>query len=106
MTFLFGAITVVCFFGSLSIVFPNIHWRDMTYFFRENKKEYLRFSNQFSGKYLLVLGCISLIHFIISFFVTFNISKIFVFSIFFTCLIIGRICLEVAWRNYVKQVML
>lgn len=103
MKFVFGAITVVCFLGSLSLVFPNVFWRDITYFFRNNKDEYLRFSNLFIGKCYFILGCCSLVFLILSFFIEFRLNKIFVLFIFFICLGIGRVWLEVAWKKHVRQ---
>lgn len=103
MKFIFGAITIVCLFGCLSLVFPNVLWRDITYFFRENKEEYLQFSNRFRGKYYFILGCVSLALFILSFFVNLNLNTVLVLSIFFISLITGRIFLEIGWSNQIKK---
>ena len=106
MRFILIAITVVCLFGSLSILTPTTLWNDFTYFFRKNKTDYLKFSNKFRVKFYLVLGLISLFVLILTFFVDFKLSPLSIFAVFFICLIIGRICLEILWRHQSKKLIL
>lgn len=103
MNIMFGGIALVCLFGSLSMFTPNLMWNDPTYFFRENKSEYLKFSNIFRGKYYLVIGIVSLVCFIISFFIKLNIHYGLIFTLFLICLLIGRIILEVKWNKHIGK---
>lgn len=99
MRWILGAITVVCLFGSLSRLTPNVMWNDPTYFFRQNKSGYLKFSNTFRGTYLLMIGSVSLLLFLLSFFMTIPLTDGSLFLIFLMCVLVGRLALEWKWRR-------
>lgn len=103
MNMMLGGIALACLFGSLSVFTPNLMWNDPTYFFRENKSEYLKFGNTFRGKYYFIIGIVSLLLFILSIFVKINIHYGFIFTIFLICLFIGRIALEIKWNKYMDK---
>lgn len=64
LQFLLIGFCTVGFFGSLSLFTPNTLWNDLTYFFRKDKKAYLKYSNRFHGKGYLAMGVSSLVFFI------------------------------------------
>lgn len=103
MKWLFIVITIVSLFGSLSRFTPNIPWKDVFYFFRKEKKEYLKFSNVFRGNYLLVSGLVSLMFSILSFFINFKINNNYIFLIFFVYVIIAESILQMKWNNRLKH---
>lgn len=103
MKWMFIAITVVSLFGSLSRFTPNTPWKDVFYFFRKDKKEYLKFSNVFRGNYLLISGLVSLIFSILSFFINFEINNSYIFLSFFVYVIIAESILQIKWNNHLKH---
>lgn len=99
MRFALIAITIMGLFGSLSLFTPKMMWNDFSYFFRKNKAEYLAFSNQFRGKFLLLLAIISFTLFVLSFVLDYNIKSSFVFIVFLAYILIAHILLEIKWRK-------
>ena len=106
MKWLFVGIMIFGLFGSLSRFTPNILWKDASYFFRKDKKGYLKFSNIFRGNYLLILGIFSLIFSILSFFISFNITNEQIFIIFIFYLIIAESILQIKWIRLSKLTMI
>lgn len=105
MRWIFVGIMVFGLFGSLSRFTPNTIWSDTTYFFRKNKKDYLKFSNIFRGNYLLILGLISLIFSIISLFITIKIKDESIFILFIIYLVGAESILQLKWNSYLKHEM-
>jgi len=102
MNLVLGGAALVCFFGSLSFFTPKVSWKDLTVYIRENKQEYLAFSNKFRGRYLFFFGCFFLLLFLINLFVTFKVSPVLVFFsfLFLFLLAIARIILEIKWQKF------
>ncbi|MGX4686105.1 hypothetical protein JNUCC83_04305 [Vagococcus sp. JNUCC 83] len=100
---MFIAITIVSLFGSLSRWTPNILWKDIFYFFRKDKNEYLAFSNAFRGNYFFISGIVSLLCSILSFFVTIQIDSRYIFLAFFIYVIIAESVLQLTWTNHLKH---
>lgn len=102
MTFMLVSIALLGIISSLAIWTPDVPWNDITYLFRQNKKQYLAFSNRFRGKYLLLLGLIALCVLFVSYFIPFTLSDSVIGLFFILYLIIFRIILEVKWRQLQK----
>lgn len=102
MKWMLVGIMVLSLFGSLSRFTPNTPWTDTSYFFRKDKKSYLKFSNIFRGNYLLILGIVSLIFSILSFFISFNITNEQIFIIFIFYSIIAETILQIKWIRLSK----
>lgn len=102
MKWMFVGIMVLGLFGSLSRFTPNTLWTDASYFFRKDKKNYLKFSNIFRGNYLLILGIVSLIFSILSFFISFNVTNEQIFIIFIFYSVIAETILQIKWIHLSK----
>ncbi|EOL43197.1 hypothetical protein UC3_02174 [Enterococcus phoeniculicola ATCC BAA-412] len=100
LQFIFLGFTVVGFFGSLSLITPNIQWKDFTVFFRkERRQKYLQYSNKYLGKVWLTVGIISLVLFATSLIFEFKINLYFTIFLYVSYLLVTRILLEISWRK-------
>lgn len=97
MRFLFGGITLISLVGSITYFTPTVLWSDLTYFFRKDKVNYLKFSNRYRGRYMFFSACLGLLLFLLTFFITFKENIEFVFLVFFIYLAICRMSLEMQW---------
>jgi len=103
MNWIFVAITFLSLFGSSSRFTPNTPWVDISYFFRKNKKEYLKFSNIFRGNYFLILGLVSLAFFLLSLFIPFKINANYIFIFFLLYIFVAESVLQIKWSNHLKH---
>ena len=103
MTGFFIATTIIGLFGSLSRFAPYLLWRDFSYFFRKNKKDYLVFSNKFRGNYYLILGVVSLVLSLASLLSPFKIKGPLLIIPFVVYLLIAESVLQIKWYNVQKD---
>ena len=99
LQFLLIGFCTVGFFGSLSLFTPNTLWNDLTYFFRKDKRAYLKYSNRFHGKVYLAIGVSSLVFLLVSVVVKLNLSLYFVCFSYVAFFIAMEILLQVGWNR-------
>jgi cobalamin biosynthesis protein CobD/CbiB len=100
---LFLGFCVLGLFGSLSLVTPHVLWNDLTYFFRKDRKEYLRFSNRYHGKMYLVIGLISFVLFLVSWFVRIVVSLYAVFFVYIAFWMLAEVLIQIHWLRKSKK---
>ena len=100
---LFLGFCVLGLFGSLSLVTPHVLWNDLTYFFRKDRKEYLTFSNRYHGKMYLVIGLISFVLFLVSWFVRIVVSLYAVFFVYIAFWMLAEVLIQIHWLRKSKK---
>ncbi|MGX7015116.1 hypothetical protein [Vagococcus silagei] len=103
MQFLLITITAFCLLASIQMVTPNSLWSDVTYFFRQDKKAYLNFSNRLRGKQLLYSSGFFFVLFLINFMIPIKVNETKFAMAFLILIILLELRVQVKWQQHIKH---